>query len=201
MKKDHRIDAYISKSQPFARPILKHLRQLIHDTCSEAEETVKWGFPHFEYKGVLCSMASFKQHCAFGFWKASLMSDPHKIFSQGDTAMGHLGQIKSLADLPSDKILKEYIKEAVKLNQAGIKLPAKTPSAEKKLTLPGYFKKALSKSKKALKTFEGFSYSHRKEYIEWITEAKSEETRDKRLVTAIEWMAEGKSRHWKYVKK
>jgi uncharacterized protein YdeI (YjbR/CyaY-like superfamily) len=146
-------------------------------------------------------MAAFKQHCAFGFWKASLMSDPRKLMSTvGKTAMGHFGQIKSVADLPSDAILKRYIKEAVKLNDDDAKLPTRAkPSDKKELKVPDYFMKALSKNRKALKTFEGFSYSNQKEYVEWVTEAKTEETREKRLSTAVEWMAEGKVRNWKYV--
>ncbi len=201
-KKDKRVDSYIEKSAAFAQPVLKHLRQLIHKVCPEVEEKMKWSFPHFDYKGsMMCSMAAFKQHCAFGFWKAQLMRDPKKIFA-GEEAMGHLGQIKSLADLPSDKILTEYIKEAMRLNEEGIKLPARTSAtAKKELKIPGYFKKALSKNKKALTTFEGFSYSHQKEYVEWVTGAKTEETRDRRLATAIEWLSEGKIKDWKYVRK
>lgn len=202
-KKDKRVDAYIAKSAPFAKPILNHLRELIHKACPDVEETIKWGFPHFEYHGVLCSVASFKNHCAFGFWKASIMKDPHKILTPvAKTAMGHFGQLKSPSDLPSDKILTLYIQEAMRLNLEGIKRPAKEKPAEKKeLVAPDYLKAALKKNKKALKTFEDFSFTNKKEYIEWVTEAKNEETRNKRLNTAVEWMAEGKIRHWKYVKK
>jgi uncharacterized protein YdeI (YjbR/CyaY-like superfamily) len=140
---------------------------------------------------------------AFGFWKASLMKDPHKILeTQGREAMGHFGRITGLKDLPSDKIMIEYIKEAAKLNKEGIKVVRKPVKKEKKeLVVPDYFLKTVSKNKKALKTFEGFSYSHKKEYVEWITEAKTEDTRNKRMATAVEWMAEGKQRMWKYVKK
>ncbi len=180
----------MAKSADFAQPILHQLRQVVHDACPEVEETIKWGFPHFEYKGILCSMAAFKQHCAFGFWKASLMSDPNRLLSTvGKTAMGHFGQIKSVADLPSDPILKRYIKEAVKLNHEEAKLPKRAKPS------------ALSKNKKALKAFESFSYSNKKEYVEWVTEAKTEETREKRLATSVDWMAEGKVRNWKYVKR
>ena len=201
-KKDKRIDAYIAKSESFAKPILNHLRELVHKACPDIEETVKWGFPHFDYKGILCSMAAFKQHCAFGFWKASLMSDTHKILSKvGETAMGHLGKIKSLDDLPSEKVLIKYIKEAVKLNSEGIKLITKGKAAEKKeLNVPDYFRKALSKNKDALKIFEKFSYTNKKEYVEWVAEAKSEDTKNKRLATSMEWIAEGKIKNWKYVK-
>lgn len=201
-QKNKRVDVYIDKSTTFAQPILNHIRELIHETCPDVEETIKWGFPHFEYHGVLCSMASFKQHCAFGFWKATLMADPYKVLSKvGETAMGHFGQLKELSDLPSDKILRQYIKEAMKLNEKGIKTPVRTKSGEKKeLMVPDYFRNALSKNKKALKTFYGFSTTNKREYVEWVTEAKSDDTRDKRLATALEWMAEGKIRHWKYVR-
>lgn len=199
-KKDKRFDDYIAKSQDFAKPILSHLRELVHKACPDAEETVKWGMPFFEYSGsTICSMAAFKQHCAFGFWKASLMKDPHKILS-GKEAMGQMGQIKTLKDLPSDKIMIEYIKEAAQLNKEGIKLPVKK-GVKKELEIPDYFMKAVSKNKKALRTFEKFSLTNKREYLDWINGAKTEETRNQRLATAVEWMAEGKPRMWKYLKK
>lgn len=202
-KKDLHIDAYIARSQQFAKPILEHLRKLVHKACPEVEEKIKWGFPHFDYKGMMCSMASFKQHCAFGFWKASLMKDK-KLMQNAklESAMGHLGKITSLKDLPSDKVLLAYIKEAKKLNDKDVKLPAKkAESVKKEIVIPEYFIKALKKNISVLKVFDNFSSSHRKEYVEWITEAKTEETRNKRIATAIEWIAEGKPRNWKYMKK
>ena len=202
--KDKRIDAYISKSSGFAKPILTHLRKIVHTSCPDVEETMKWSFPHFEYNGkILYSMASFKQHCAFGFWKASLLSDSKGVLSRvGKTAMGHMGRITSLGDLPSDKILIDYLKEAARLNKEGIKSPPKPESTQKKeLKVPDYFMKALKKNSRALSTFENFSYSNKKDYVEWVTEAKTEDTRAKRLETAIIWMAEGKVRNWKYIKK
>ena len=199
--KDKRIDAYITKSQNFAKPILTHIRKLVHKASPGARETMKWSFPHFVYySGTVCSMASFKQHCAFTFWKAKLMKDPYKIFPKTKEAMGHLGQIKSLKDLPPDKIMIEYIKEAAKLNEDGIKLPSRKPKEKQDLMIPDYFIKALGKSKKALKAFNNFSYSHKKEYLEWVTNAKTEETRNKRLATTIKWLTEGKDRNWKYRK-
>lgn len=202
-KKDVRIDNYIVKSQPFARPILKHLRGLIHTACPDVNETIKWGFPHFDYNGIMCSMAAFKQHCAFTFWKATLMSDPKKILNKmGDTAMGQFGQIKNLSDLPDDKILISYIKEASNLNEKGVKLPAKSKSSVKKeLSVPDYLLNALKKNKKAQTTFEKFSYTNKKEYVDWLNDAKTDETRKNRLEMAIEWMSEGKIRNWKYIKK
>ncbi len=198
---DPRIDAYIAKSADFAKPILNHLRQLVHAACPTVEETIKWSFPHFDYKGILCGMAAFKQHCSFGFWKASLVLG--KGNSQGnvaDEAMGQFGRITSIADLPGDKILIGYIEKAAELNDAGVKVPARArPKSKKELVVPADLATALKKNKKALATFEKFSYSHKKEYVEWITEAKREVTRKQRLETAIAWMAVGKSRHWKYV--
>lgn len=199
-QKDARVDAYIERSA-FA-PILQHLRGLVHKTCPQATETIKWGFPHFEYKGILCSMASFKQHCSFGFWKAAIMDDPHGVLQTvGKTAMGHFGQITDINNLPPDKTIIAYIKAAMKLNEEGINVVKPKTAAEKKeLVVPDYFQKALAKNKKALKTFEALNYSNKKDYIEWITEAKTTATKDKRMATALEWLAEGKVRNWKYVK-
>ena len=199
-KKDKRVDAYIAKAQPFAKPVLKHLRSLLHKACPDVEEKMKWSFPHFDYKSsMMCSMASFKHHAAFTFWKASIMKDPDKILNSGE-AMGHLGKITSIKDLPPDNVLIKYIKEAAKLNENNIKLPSKKAKLKKELVIPDYFIKAVSKNKKALQIFKNFDYSHKREYIEWIIEAKTEETRNKRIKQAIEWMAEGKERNWKYMK-
>lgn len=196
---DPRIDAYIGKAEPFAQPILLHIRKLVHKAFPEITETMKWSFPHFEHKGVVCSMASFKQHCAFSFWKASIMKDPNKILQIKDRgAMGHFDRITSIKDLPSDKIMIAYIKEAVALNESGIKLPAKPKSSPKPLEIPDYIIKALKKNAKANKTFEAFPYSHKKEYINWITEAKTDATKEKRIATMLEWLEEGKDRNWKY---
>ncbi|MDQ3191349.1 MAG: DUF1801 domain-containing protein [Bacteroidota bacterium] len=198
---DKRVDEYIAKSEDFAKPILKHLREIVHKACPEVEETIKWGFPNFYYKGNMCSIASFKKHCVFGFWKGAIINDQHKIMEgRGETAMGHLGKITSLKDLPLEKILIEYIKQAVKLNEEGIKLPSPAKT-QKELIVPDYITEAISKNKKAMETFHNFSYSHKKEYLEWIVEAKTETTRNKRLETTIEWLSQGKSRNWKYIKK
>ncbi len=199
-KRDKRIDAYILKSADFAIPILTHLRELVHVACPEVVETMKWSFPVFEHKGIMCNMAAFKQHCTFGFWKASLMKDKTLVKNaESETSMGHLGKIKSLKDLPSDKVIIGYVKEAAKLNETGAKV-VKKKAEQRELIVPPYFIKALKADKAALKTFESFSYSNKKEYVEWITEAKTEATRDKRMETALEWLAQGKIRNWKYVK-
>ncbi|MCK6617578.1 MAG: YdeI/OmpD-associated family protein [Cyclobacteriaceae bacterium] len=203
-KKDKRIDAYIARAQPFAKPVLRHLRALVHTACPAVNESIKWSFPSFDYQGPLCSMAAFKQHVAFGFWKANLLKDPgnylHPMKSEGGTAMGNFGRITSLNDLPNDKIILNFIKQAVELNEAGVKLPAQRKTPKKAIKPPAYFLTALTKNKKALQTFSSFSPSHKREYLEWITEAKTEATREKRLAQAIEWMAEGKPRNWKYMR-
>lgn len=203
-KKEKVVDNYIAKSADFAKPVLHHLRELVHKVCPDVEEKMKWSFPHFDYKGeMMCSMAAFKQHCAFGFWKAVLMKD-HVLTdnARSEISMGHLGRITSVKDLPSDKKIIAWIKEAMQLTDKGVKLPAKTKTVVKKeVVIPDYLSKALSKNKKAAQTFENFAYSHRKEYLEWITEAKTEETRDRRMATALEWLSEGKSRSWKYARK
>lgn len=203
MKKDKRVDDYIAKAAPFAQPILKHFRKLVHEACPDVEETIKWGFPCFDYKGVMCSMTGFKQHCAFNFWKAALMKDADKLLAtaKSEVAMGNLGRITSLKDLPSDKKLLGYVKESMKLNEANVKMPRKAPTTNKELSVPDYLIAALKKNKKAKEIFDGFSYSNKKEYITWLTEAKTDATREKRLTDAIQWMSEGKIRNWKYIKK
>lgn len=195
--KDPRIDAYIARAADFAKPILNHLRKLAHAACPDVEETMKWNVPHFTHKGMLCSMAAFKEHCTFGFWKGEL------VFGKDvteESSHGQFGRITALADLPGDKVLIGYFRKAAQLNEAGIKLPARPKAKVKQeLVVPDDLIAALKKNKKAFAAFEDFSCSHKKEYVEWITEAKREETRQQQLKTAIEWMAKGKPRHWKYI--
>jgi uncharacterized protein YdeI (YjbR/CyaY-like superfamily) len=195
--RDPRIDAYIKKAAPFAQPVLIRLRTLIHKGCPGVEETLKWGHPSFSYKGILCGFASFKEHCTFGFWKGSLIVGNNKGKTQ--EAMGQFGRLTSLRDLPAEKVILAYVKEAARLNDEGIMPPRKTTApAERRLTVPPILINALKKHPKARSNFEGFNYSKKKDYVEWITEAKTEETRRRRLATAIEWIAEGKGRNWKY---
>lgn len=199
-RKDTRIDAYIAKAADFAQPILKHIRKVVHAACPEVVETVKWGMPFFEYKGALCSMAAFKEHCSFGFWKDELILG-RKPGGRDGEGMGHFGRLTKISDLPPNKTLIGYIKKAVELNETGVKKPVPRRLAVKKeLVVPDYFTAVLAKNKKARTTFESFSYSHKKEYVEWITEAKREETRKQRIATALGWLIKGKSRHWKYAK-
>lgn len=196
-KKDPRIDDYIEKSAEFARPILRHIRKVVHAACPDVQETMKWSAPHFDYKGMMCGMASFNEHCSLGFWKGEL------IFNGKATrdAMGHFGRITSLADLPSEKTLAGYIRKAMALNDEGVKAPHMVNRRTRSpLDAPGDLLAALRKNKRAHATFKDFSPSHRREYIEWITEAKTDATREKRLATAMEWIAEGKPRNWKYMR-
>jgi uncharacterized protein YdeI (YjbR/CyaY-like superfamily) len=201
-KIDPRVDTYIAKSADFAKPILLHLRKLVHKACPDVEEMIKWSFPCYEYKGPFCSMAAFKQHAAFGFWKAAVMNDPNGLLQiKMRGAMGHFDRITSVKDLPSDKIMLAYIKEAVRLNDEGIKLPPRVKKTATKIVPPAELLAALTKNKKASSTFDQFNPSHKREYIEWITEAKTEPTRNKRIATAIEYLSDGKPLNWKYQKK
>jgi len=164
---------------------------------------MKWSFPHFMYKGMLASMASFKNHCTFGFWKGSLLEDELGDLGRAEQpAMGQFGRIMSLSDLPAEKVLIGHVRKAAELNDRGVGPSRKEkPKADRKQTVPTYLMAALRRNKKALATFQGFSDSHRKEYVEWIAEARGEETRKRRLETAVEWMAEGKNRNGRYIRK
>jgi uncharacterized protein YdeI (YjbR/CyaY-like superfamily) len=194
---DPRIDVYIRKSAPFAQPILKHLRAVVHAASPKIEETMKWSFPHFMYKGILCSMAAFREHATFGFWKGSL------IVARGgqlaENAMGQFGRITKLAELPAKKVLIGYIRAAMKLNDEGVPSPTRVKKKKPRpLVIPADLTAALKKNGKARAAFEEFSPSAQRDYADWIAEAKRAETRAARLATALEWIAEGKQRYWKY---
>jgi uncharacterized protein YdeI (YjbR/CyaY-like superfamily) len=194
--RDPRIDAYIAQAAEFAQPILTYLRGVVHQHCPEVEESIKWGSPHFLYHGMLCSMAAFKQHCSFGFWKGTLFVAD----ARNDEAMGQFGRITSLQDAPGKKLLAGYIRQAMQFNESGVKPARRTKDAAPKppAEVPDDLAAALKKNRKAAAVFDGFSITNRREYIEWITEAKRAETREKRLAQTLEWLAEGKPRHWKY---
>lgn len=196
------IDSYIEKSQDFAKPILMYLRELIHETAPEVTEAIKWKFPHYIYKDkILCATAAFKAHCSMGFWLESEMKTISKLVDGKARGKGFtLGKITSLADLPSKKQLQDSIKEAMELIDMGVTLK-KAPSKVEELEIPKIFEEALSKNKEALKVFEKAAPSFRREYINWINDAKTDATRTKRLNEAIEWISEGKGRHWKYAGK
>ena len=191
-KKDPRIDAYIAKAPEFARPILKHLRAIVREGCPDVEETMKWSMPHFDYKGPLAGMAAFKAHCAFGFWKGSLV-----VPGSGE-AMGQFGRITKVADLPKDKVLVGCVKKAAKLNDEGVKVKRPLKHPKKEIPMPADLAAALKKNAKARATYDGFRPSHQREYLEWITGAKAEATRARRLGTAIDYMSAGKPLNWKY---
>jgi uncharacterized protein YdeI (YjbR/CyaY-like superfamily) len=199
---DPRVDAYIEKAAPFAQAVLAHLRKLIHQACPRVTEAMKWGMPFFLQQDViLCHMAAFKQHCAFGFWGPEMKKVLARDGLHSSDAMGVLGRITNLKDLPPDKELLAYMRHAAELVESGqrtksIERPAK--KAPKTVRVPAELAAALKKNKAASRVFENFSPSCRREYAAWIAEAKRPETKEKRVSQAVEWIAEGKSRNWKY---
>lgn len=202
-KSNPEVDRYIEKAAPFAQPILAKIRAVYHEACPEIEETIKWGVPHFDYKGPVGNMAAFKKHVSWGFWKRALLDDPDGILPrEGEpTSMGGT-KVFSLDELPSEKVMADYIRRAVKLNEEGVKVtrPKRAPAPPPEVPDDLAAQLELKKNAKARATFESFPPSHKREYIEWITEARQEATRQKRLAQTIEWLTEGKSRNWKYEK-
>lgn len=192
-KRDKRIDAYIARSADFAKPILTHIREVVHAAVPEVEETIKWGMPFFTYHGPLCNMAAFKEHAAFGFWKGGAV-----LGAKADkAAMGQFGRLTSVRDLGSVRALTAFLKKAKEVNESG-EVKARPRKPKPPLPVPPDLAAGLKRSARARATFEKLSPSHRREYVEWIVEAKRPETRSKRLATTLEWLAEGKSRNWKY---
>lgn len=195
MARDPRIDAYIERAAPFAQPILAHVRELVHEACPDVEETIKWGMPTFVHTGgILCGMAAFKQHASFGFWKHAL------VVGEGEPrdGMGSYGKLASLKDLPPKKTLLAHVRKAMTLNEDGVKPRSRKAAPKPPPETPADLAAALGKNRAAKATFDAFPPSCKRDYVEWIVEAKREETRAKRLVQAVEWMAEGKRRNWKY---
>ena len=198
---DPRVDAYVAAAPDFARPILEHLRALVHRAVPDAVETMKWSRPHFEHHGLLAGMSAFKAHVAFGLWRASEVgAGAAGADAVGTDGMGQFGRITRLADLPSDAQLVAWLREAARLNEAGPRRRAANPTSASRPVpeVPDDLREALAASPAARATFEGFAPSHRREYLEWIVEAKRPETRARRVAQAVEWMAEGKGRNWKY---
>ena len=201
---DPRVDIYIAKAQPFAQPILEKLRQFVHEAVPEVEETVKWSMPFFMYKGIILgNMAGFKQHCSFGIWKENVQPLMKEGVEARGGGMGSFGKLTSVKDLPAKKDFKAVLVEATRKIDTGERnknwsrpKKAAKPEAE----VPPALAAALKKNKSAAKHFEAMSPSCRREYCEWIAEAKRDETRDNRVAMAMEWIAEGKSRNWKYEK-
>jgi len=198
MRTDPRVDEYIAKSAPFARPILKRIRSAVHAGCPDVEETMKWSFPHFMHHGILCSMASFKAHCAFGFGKEEVMTGTN---GPGEITTAQFGRVTSVKDLPARSAFLRLVREAAKLNEDGAKPPV-PPVSDKSRTVraPADLLAALKNNARARAAYDEMSPSHKREYIEWVTEAKRDETRKQRVAAAVEWMAEGRIRNWKYVR-
>jgi uncharacterized protein YdeI (YjbR/CyaY-like superfamily) len=195
---DPRVDAYIAKSASFARPILEHLRALVHEACPTVDESLKWSMPFFSYKAApMCMMAAFKQHCSFGFWLSKEVTG-----GSGEDGMGQFGKLASLKDLPPDKQLSAHLKKAMALNEAGVKKARPKAAAKPAPALPDDLAALLAQKKHAAarKAWESFPPGAQREYVDWIAEAKTDATRQKRLATTLEWLAEGKRRNWKYEK-
>jgi uncharacterized protein YdeI (YjbR/CyaY-like superfamily) len=200
---NQRVDEYIANAEDFAKPIMEHLRSIIHDTCPSVEEIIKWGIPHFDYKGdMMCILAAYNKHCSFSLYKAELMNDPMIQRSvQLGQKMGYMDKIKSLSDLPAQEVLVAYIREAMILNENGIKKAKSIPTEKpKEIEVPDYFAQKLEANLPAKAIFDNKSSSYRKEYLIWIADAKTEATRQKRLEQSLEWISEGKSRFWQYGK-
>jgi uncharacterized protein YdeI (YjbR/CyaY-like superfamily) len=195
------VDEYIARAPAFAQPILTHLRQLVHKECPEVEEALKWSMPAFLYRNkILFSMAAFKGYCRFIFWRPEMARIAKKKGGKADDDGAVLGKVTQLSDLPPDNVISEYIREARRLTDEAPRNPMRKKSAPKpELPVPPEFAAALAKNVAASTSFQSFSPSHRREYIEWIGEAKREETRHKRIHTALQWLAEGKPRNWKYM--
>jgi uncharacterized protein YdeI (YjbR/CyaY-like superfamily) len=196
------VDGYIAQSETFAKPILEHWRQLVHASCPNVVEAVKWGIPHFDYKGdFMCVMASYKNHCSFTFIKAELMNDPRLQNSKSlKPIQRFLGKITKLSDLPTDEDFIALLAEAIDLNERGIKITTSKSNVPKVLETPDYFAEKLATNPQAKAIFESKSPSFRKEYIVWISEAKTDATRQKRMEEALAWIAEGKGRFWQLKK-
>lgn len=196
--KDPRVDRYIENAAEFARPVLLHLRELIHDAAPEVEETLKWGIPHFMHNGIVCSMAAFRQHCAFTFWhgQAVLAED-----SRREGAMGQFGRITGIEDLPPREILMDHVRRAVEYNASAPPGTTRTAGKRSEPEIPDAFRLALESDSAARAAFDQFSPSQRREYVEWIADAKRDATRERRIRTALEWISEGKPRNWKYMGK
>lgn len=195
MARDPRIDAYIERAAPFAQPILSHVRGLVHQACPDVQESIKWGMPSFSHAGgILCGMAAFKHHASFGFWKHAL------VVGQGDPreGMGSYGKLGSLADLPADRTLLAHIRKAMKLNERGVRVQGARKATPRALPVPDDLAVALGGNAAAKAAYAAFPPGCRREYIEWIVDARRPDTRARRIAQAVEWIAEGKRRNWKY---
>jgi uncharacterized protein YdeI (YjbR/CyaY-like superfamily) len=197
VKTDKRIGAYIAKAPEYAKPILNKVREMVHEGAPECEETLKWSHPAFVQKGILCGMAAFKEYCTVGFWKQALIIEGAGPI---EDSVGALGELRTVKDLPPRNVFVGYVRRAVELNESGTKAPRPPAKPKKAIPMPDEFRQAINKNARARQTYEKFSPSHQREYLEWITEAKQDDTRARRIAQAVEWMAEGKPRNWKYMK-
>ncbi len=194
MPTDPRIDSYIAESADFARDILNHLRALVHRHCPDVEESIRWRMPFFDYKGrPLANMAAFKSHAAFGFWDREAL----KTGQEGDGA-GQFGRIRALADLPDDAVLAAKLREGMAIIDTGDRPKRAARPAKPEADVPLALAEALAGDAVAAATFAAFSASCRREYCEWVGEAKRDETRAKRVAEALAMLREGKRRNWKY---
>jgi uncharacterized protein YdeI (YjbR/CyaY-like superfamily) len=197
LSKDPQIDAYIARAKPFAQPILNKVRASVHANCPDVKETLKWSSPAFVYKGkIICNMAAFKEHAMFGFWHGELVTG-----GAGLGAMGSFGRLTSIDDLPDDGMLAPMFARALKLIDDGVKPPhvvGRGKHPKPAIGMAPAFQSALEASTSAKTVFDGFPPSQQREYLDWIVNAKREETREKRIAQAVEWLAEGKRRNWKY---
>ncbi|HMU61375.1 MAG TPA: YdeI/OmpD-associated family protein [Gemmatimonadales bacterium] len=199
--RDPRVSAYIRDAAPFARPILTHIRKVVHTACPDVEETVKWGMPMFTHHGILCFMAGFKQHVGLGFWKGGQVVGASD--DKTGSAMGQFGRLTEVGQLPSQRVLTRYVRTAMRINESGERKPVKKAARQPKPApqTPADLRAAIERSAKAKAAWAHASPSHRREYTDWIAEAKRPETRARRIATTVEWLTEGKSRNWKYEKR
>jgi len=197
--RDPRVDRYIDDAAEFARPILSELRSRVHAACPEIQESIKWSMPFFVMDNrPVCMMAAFKQHCAFRFWHRGMKSVLARGGVKSDGGMSSFGRIMQVRDLPSKREFGRYVKEAAKLTATKTPARSRAKKVQHELAVPQDLADALGRNAAAAKTFERFSYTHRKEYVEWITTAKRPETRTRRLASTLEWLAAGKPQNWKY---
>jgi uncharacterized protein YdeI (YjbR/CyaY-like superfamily) len=193
MTVDPRVDAYIQAAPPSAQPILERLRTIARRALPEAQEDMKWGMPHFTIGGKnVAGFAAFKEHCSFVV---------HGDNPEGG-GMGGYGKIASLAEIPPEKQIVAALHAARdRIKEHGSATTGRgAPKPKAEIAMPDDLAAALGAAPKAKAVFEALAPSHRREYLEWITSAKREETRAKRIATTIEWLTEGKKRNWKYEK-
>lgn len=192
---DARVDEYVERAAEFARPILLHLRLLVHQACPEIDETIKWSRPFFVHRGtIIANMAAFKRHCSFGLW------GPGMTPLSTDGAGGSLARIESLAGLPEDAAIVAMVRDAIKRvgNTGAAATKGRVKAVSEDIAVPQDLALALAEIDGAIAHFEALSPSCKREYVLWIEEAKRKETRARRVGETARWIAEGKRRNWKY---